>query len=143
MTQPLIDERRNLNRMAQDELQAIKALIGDVGFSRTQEIRRQMNHITTAISLYKNLIVTDSDTVRSNFNRLLEDTGVPSPEEYNGDPKYIQLLKDKHKEVSGLIEQEFPEHGVQVLEYYANYDRYKSESDAIKINMNSVYGQSV
>lgn len=143
MTQPLIDERRNLNHMAQEQLSAIKTIIGDVGFSRTQEIRRQMNYIATAISLYKNLIVKDSVTVRSNFNRLLEDIGVPSPEEYNGDPKYIQLLKDKHKEVSGLIEQEFPEHGVQVLEYYANYDRYKSESDAIKLSMNPTYGQSV
>lgn len=143
MTQPLIDERRNLNRMAQDELQAIKTIIGDVGFSRTQEIRRQMNYIATAISLYTNLSVNDSSTVRGNFNRLLQDAGVPLPEEYNGDPKYIELLKGKHKEVSGLIEQEFPEHAVQILAHYANYDRYIIESNAIKHNINSVYGRQV
>ena len=140
MSEQLINERRNLNRKAQEQLRAIKTIIGEEGFTRTQEIRRQMNYIATAISLYKNLTVHDSVTVRSNFNRLLEDTGVPSPEEYNGDPKYIQLLNDKHKEVSGLIEQEFPEHGVQVLEHYANYDRYISESNAIKLKLNSSYG---
>ena len=150
MTQPLIDERRNLNRMAQDELRAIKALIGDVGFARTQEIRKNISRIGRLIASYKELSKESSGednsyqkTLKSNFAKSASLLDLPPITEFDNNPEYIKVLEDKQLQLSGLIEVEFPEHATQVLDHYANYDRLSMQSDAIKINMNSAYGRSV
>lgn len=150
MTQQLIDERRNLNRMAQDQLRAIKTLVGDQGYSRTQEIRKDVHRAAALIHSYKELskVGDEEDSnyqhaMRSNFNKSASLLGLPSVSQFDNSAEYIQLLKDKHTELSGLIQLEFPEQGDQILAHYAEYDRLTMQSTAIKINMNSDYGRSV
>lgn len=139
--QDLINQRRNLNRTAQETLKSIAELIGEEGFKRTQEIRSKQRRVTLILADLDDMVQdTVSSHIKANFKRSLEELNFPPMDDYTVEV-YRDMLKQKQSELNAAIRQEFPEKAEEIQTLYVKYEKLMLESNMIKTQVNSSYGR--